>query len=92
MGAGWLSRGERGGSRVAVAQALGDGVSGEVSHSAGTWAQVVFLWGVGLDLGSIAHGHAELPEWIAYLQWPTFGQFGKQGQVILCLEYDMIRF
>ena len=36
-----LESGKRGGSRVAVTQALGDGVSGEVCHSAGTRAQVV---------------------------------------------------
>jgi hypothetical protein len=45
-----LESGERCGSRVAAAQAaqaLGDGVSGEVCHSAGVRAQVVFLRGRG---------------------------------------------
>jgi len=36
-----LESGERGRSRGAVTQALGDGVGGEVSHAAGTRAQVV---------------------------------------------------
>jgi hypothetical protein len=45
-----LESGERCGSRVAAAQAaqaLGDGVGGEVCHSAGVRAQVVFLRGRG---------------------------------------------